>query len=150
MGNHPVTLCPAGQHDLDVVGVMPPSPGRRGHGTCRACHRERNNRWNRRRRAGDSDNVMTAAAADGDVTLTAGAWTGQALCAQSDPEAWFPAAGADAAPALRVCARCPVRAQCLELALSGADTWDGISTGIWGGTTPRQRSVLRRRLRAAS
>jgi hypothetical protein len=35
-----------------------------------------------------------------------------------------------AAIATRICARCPVRAQCLEHALSGADTWGGIATGI--------------------
>lgn len=84
------------------------------------------------------------------ATLAAGAWTEQALCAQSDPDAWFPDTGVNAAAALRVCARCPVRVQCLELALSGADTWRGISTGIWGGTTPGQRRVLRRQRRAAA
>jgi len=38
--------------------------------------------------------------------------------------------------AKRICAVCPVRAQCLDYALSGADTWHGITTGIWGGTNP--------------
>ncbi len=72
-------------------------------------------------------------------------WANRALCAQADPDAWFPGNGqrALAATATRICGHCPVRPQCLDYALSGADTWHGISTGIWGGTTPRERSRLR-------
>ena len=44
--------------------------------------------------------------------------------------------------AKRICARCPVRGQCLEYALSGADSWGGIATGIWSGTTPQERDRL--------
>jgi WhiB family redox-sensing transcriptional regulator len=74
----------------------------------------------------------------------AGGWTEFALCAQADPDAWFPERGRIAAAARRICGTCPVRAQCLDYALSGADTWHGISTGIWGGTTPRERAAMRR------
>jgi len=80
-------------------------------------------------------------------TLTApGRWADDALCAQADPDAWFPDRGnyAVAALAKRICAACPVRAQCLDYALSGADTWRGISNGIWAGTTPKERAALRR------
>jgi WhiB family redox-sensing transcriptional regulator len=52
--------------------------------------------------------------------------------------------------AIRVCLACPIRAQCLDYALSGADTWGGIATGIWGGTTPRQRDRLRQQRKAAA
>jgi WhiB family redox-sensing transcriptional regulator len=52
---------------------------------------------------------------------------------------------ASAKIAIRVCEHCPVRVQCLDYALSGADTWGGIATGIWGGTTPQQRNQLRQR-----
>lgn len=41
-------MCPAGRHDMDVVGIMPPSPSRRritGKGTCRECDRERKRRY---------------------------------------------------------------------------------------------------------
>ena len=72
-----------------------------------------------------------------------GSWADQALCAQSDPDAWFPDQGRTAAIARRICAACPVRLQCLDHALAGADTWGGITTGIWGGTTPRERAALR-------
>ena len=39
-----------------------------------------------------------------------------------------------AARAVRVCARCPVREQCLRWALDHNETFH-----IWGGETPRQR-----------
>jgi WhiB family redox-sensing transcriptional regulator len=81
-----------------------------------------------------------------------GRWAERALCAQTDPDAWFPDRGhADqAAIATRICRHCPVRAQCLDYALSGADTWGGIATGIWGGTTPRERDALRRQHKVAA
>ena len=79
-----------------------------------------------------------------------GSWAEQALCAQADPDAWFPDRGRTAAIALRICAACTVRPQCLDYALSGADTWGGITTGIWCGTTPRERAALRHARKAAA
>jgi WhiB family redox-sensing transcriptional regulator len=79
-----------------------------------------------------------------------GAWTESALCAQADPDAWFPDKGGSTTIARLICGACPVRAQCLDYALSGADTWGGISTGIWGGTTPRERAAVRRARKAAA
>jgi WhiB family transcriptional regulator, redox-sensing transcriptional regulator len=81
-----------------------------------------------------------------------GRWAERALCAQADPDAWFPDKGHYELTQLarRICARCPVRAQCLEYALSGADTWGGIATGIWGGTTPQERDQLRQQRKAAA
>jgi WhiB family transcriptional regulator, redox-sensing transcriptional regulator len=81
-----------------------------------------------------------------------GRWAEQALCVQADPEAWFPDKGKSdlSAIARRICGRCPVRTQCLDYALSGADTWGGIATGIWGGTTPRERNRLRQQRKAAA
>jgi WhiB family redox-sensing transcriptional regulator len=65
-------------------------------------------------------------------------WRDSALCAQSDPELFFPDKGGTAAPAKRVCARCPVRGECLEWALA----YD-IRFGIWGGLTEDQRREFR-------
>lgn len=78
-----------------------------------------------------------------------GRWAERALCAQADPDTWFPRKGqrAPAAVAVRICGDCPVRAQCLDYALSGADTWGGIATGIWGGATPQERDQLRQQRR---
>jgi WhiB family redox-sensing transcriptional regulator len=74
------------------------------------------------------------------------------LCAQADPDGWFPDKGhRELTPlAKRICILCPVRAQCLEYALAGADTWGGIATGIWGGTTPHERDQLRHQRKAVA
>ncbi len=79
-----------------------------------------------------------------------GQWAELALCAQADPDAWFPDKGRQAAMAKRICAARPVRALCPDYALSGAGTWGGIATGIWGGTTPGERAALRRQRKAAA
>jgi WhiB family redox-sensing transcriptional regulator len=79
-----------------------------------------------------------------------GAWTEFALCAQADPDAWFPDKGGSSAIAKGICTACPVRLECLDYALSGGDTWGGISAGIWGGTTPCERAALRRERKAAA
>ncbi len=42
--------------------------------------------------------------------------------------------------AVAVCARCPVRPQCLATATRDDERW-----GVWGGTTPSQRRRGRRR-----
>jgi len=71
-------------------------------------------------------------------------WVRGALCMGADPELFFPEGAGE--PALRsiarakaVCAACPVRADCLEWALGV-----GEADGIWGGTTPHERRILRR------
>jgi len=97
------------------------------------------------------DTAWSGAAGPATLTLP-GRWAGQALCAEADPDAWFPEKGQRglAAIATRICGYCPVRAQCLDYALSGADTWGGIATGIWGGTTPQGRDRLRQRRKAVA
>jgi WhiB family transcriptional regulator, redox-sensing transcriptional regulator len=76
-----------------------------------------------------------------------GRWAEHSLCGQA---AWFPDKGRQALIAKRICAACPVRGPCLDYALSGADTWGGITSGIWGGSTPRERAQLRRSRKAAA
>ncbi|QJD50455.1 WhiB family transcription factor [Mycobacterium phage Chris] len=63
-----------------------------------------------------------------------------ALCAQSDPEAFFPDKGQSAEPARRICGRCPILDECLDHALAQ----DGEVFGIWGGLTQRDRREIRR------
>jgi WhiB family redox-sensing transcriptional regulator len=60
-------------------------------------------------------------------------WQSQALCAQTDPEAFYPEKGESARPAKRVCRACPVRPACLEEALSRHEQW-----GVWGGMSARE------------
>ena len=67
-------------------------------------------------------------------------WQGEALCAQTDPEAFFPEKGGSTREAKRICNRCPVRTDCLEYALSHDERF-----GIWGGLSERERRRLKRR-----
>ena len=55
-------------------------------------------------------------------------WHERALCAQTDPEAFFPEKGGSTREAKRVCASCDVKAECLEYALANDERF-----GIWGG-----------------
>jgi hypothetical protein len=66
-----------------------------------------------------------------------------ALCAQVDPELWFPKLGSPSSAALLICQDCPARVDCLEWALTARE-----EHGIWGGMTPRQRRDELRRRRA--
>ena len=64
-------------------------------------------------------------------------WMTEALCAQSDPDAWFPERGDSVSIPRRVCQDCPVRVECLTHAI---DT--GEREGIWGGMTGYQRRAF--------
>ncbi len=70
-----------------------------------------------------------------------GAFAGQAnaLCAQTDPEAFFPEKGGSTREAKRVCESCTVRTECLEYALQQDERF-----GIWGGLSERERRKLKR------
>lgn len=69
------------------------------------------------------------------------AWLDSALCAETDPEAFFPEKGQSPVLAKRVCMACRVRPECLEWALDGRITY-----GIYGGKSIRERrAILRRR-----
>ncbi|WP_424945202.1 WhiB family transcriptional regulator [Canibacter zhoujuaniae] len=67
------------------------------------------------------------------------AWQADALCAQTDPEAFFPEKGGSTREAKRICEQCEVRAECLEYALANDERF-----GIWGGLSERERRKLRR------
>jgi WhiB family transcriptional regulator, redox-sensing transcriptional regulator len=68
------------------------------------------------------------------------AWQADSLCAQTDPEAFFPEKGGSTRDAKRICASCEVKAQCLDYALSNDERF-----GIWGGLSERERRKLRKR-----
>ena len=67
-------------------------------------------------------------------------WQERALCAQTDPEAFFPEKGGSTREAKRICAGCEVRHECLEYALEHDERF-----GIWGGLSERERRRLKRR-----
>ena len=60
-----------------------------------------------------------------------------ALCAEIDPELWFPEKGQPNRPAKQVCASCPVRTACLQYALEHSERF-----GVWGGLSERERRRL--------
>ena len=69
-------------------------------------------------------------------------WTAQAACQDEDPELFFPIS--EVGPGARqierakaVCARCPVRSECLGYALDS-----GLDHGVFGGTTAAERRNL--------
>ena len=66
-------------------------------------------------------------------------WQERALCAQTDPEAFFPEKGGSTREAKRICMGCEVRDECLEYALANDERF-----GIWGGLSERERRRLKR------
>lgn len=64
-------------------------------------------------------------------------WMRDAICAQADPEAWYPEKGESTADAKKVCQGCPVRQVCLEFALEHKELF-----GVWGGLSVRDRRKL--------
>jgi WhiB family transcriptional regulator, redox-sensing transcriptional regulator len=69
-------------------------------------------------------------------------WREHAACAGKDPDMFFPGRGEATAPAKKVCNSCPVKADCLDHALTHREAF-----GIWAGTSERERRVLRRQYR---
>ncbi|MEJ5928384.1 WhiB family transcriptional regulator [Corynebacterium sp. H128] len=68
-------------------------------------------------------------------------WQDQALCAQTDPEAFFPEKGGSTREAKRICQACGVRDECLEFALEHDERF-----GIWGGLSERERRRLKKQI----
>jgi WhiB family redox-sensing transcriptional regulator len=70
---------------------------------------------------------------------TANQWVAKGACRSSDPDALF-VQGAAQQRAKAVCLGCPVRTECLSVALDRK-----IEFGVWGGMTERERRALLRR-----
>jgi WhiB family transcriptional regulator, redox-sensing transcriptional regulator len=71
-------------------------------------------------------------------------WRDGAACLHTDPELFFPVSTTGPSlgqvdEAKRICQACPVQAPCLAWALR-----QGITTGVWGGTTAEERRAIRR------
>jgi len=66
-------------------------------------------------------------------------WQERALCAQTDPEAFFPEKGGSTREAKRICLGCEVKDACLDYALAHDERF-----GIWGGLSERERRRLKR------
>lgn len=70
-------------------------------------------------------------------------WVTGAVCAQTDPDEFFPNKGGTTRYAKAVCRGCPVREECLQYALDNHERF-----GIWGGMSERERRKLETRLSA--
>lgn len=71
-------------------------------------------------------------------------WKLSGLCAQTDPEVFFPEKGGSTGEAKRICGGCEVRSECLQYALATGEHF-----GVWGGLSERERRQLRRGERPA-
>ena len=66
-------------------------------------------------------------------------WRADALCAQTDPELFFPEKGGSTREPKAICAACLVTGECLEWALLHDERF-----GIWGGVSVKERQAMRR------
>jgi WhiB family transcriptional regulator, redox-sensing transcriptional regulator len=66
-------------------------------------------------------------------------WQSRALCAQTDPESFFPEKGGSTREAKKICLNCEVKVDCLSYALANDERF-----GIWGGLSERERRRLKR------
>lgn len=69
----------------------------------------------------------------------------QGKCKEMDPALFFPSDGVGVQVAQRICAECPVKAPCLEYALTNR-----VDHGVWGGASERERRRLLSRRRQAT
>ena len=65
-------------------------------------------------------------------------WAG-ALCAETDPEAFFPEKGESTREAKNICAKCPLLDTCLQYAFDNGEQY-----GIWGGMSAAERRAHRK------
>jgi WhiB family redox-sensing transcriptional regulator len=67
---------------------------------------------------------------------------GTPVCAQTDPDEWFPEVGQYKSTAMELCRSCPVIRECGDFAI-----WYFQDYGIWGGMSARERDLIRQKMR---
>jgi WhiB family redox-sensing transcriptional regulator len=75
-----------------------------------------------------------------DVAANVPAWQRDALCIEHPEVEFFEARGHSGRAAKAICAKCLCQADCLGFALD-----EELESGIWGGTSTRQRKALAER-----
>ena len=65
-------------------------------------------------------------------------WTKKALCAEVDPNIFFPEIGENVSVVKKICKACDVREECLKFSLDNDERF-----GIWGGLSEKNRRQLR-------
>lgn len=68
-------------------------------------------------------------------------WRERGICAQTDPESFFPEKGGSTKESKRVCLSCDVRKECLDFAIKNDERF-----GVWGGLTERERRKLKKQM----
>lgn len=69
-------------------------------------------------------------------------WMAEGHCRHYPPSVFFPSDGVGVDRARQICSECPVKAACLDYALT-----NGIDHGVWGGCSERERRRLQKRRR---
>ena len=82
--------------------------------------------------------ASTARAGDGRPSDAPG-WRSESDCRKHPTRWWFAGGHRETLQAKGICADCPVQGPCLDFALSRSDL-----LGIWAGTTPNERTSMRR------
>lgn len=72
-------------------------------------------------------------------------WQERGLCAQTDPEIFYPEKGGSTREAKKICQGCEIREKCLEYAMQNDERY-----GIWGGLSERERRKLKKDREAAA
>lgn len=72
-------------------------------------------------------------------------WADDALCAQTDPELFYPNKGEPTREAKAICGKCLVAAECLDYAVDNDERF-----GVWGGLSERERRHIKRLINATS
>lgn len=71
-------------------------------------------------------------------------WTKKALCAEVDPDLFFPEVGDDVTKAKRICKACDVKEECLKYSLDNDERF-----GVWGGLSEHNRRKIRAERKSA-
>ncbi len=69
-------------------------------------------------------------------------WMSGGKCRELSPSIFFPSDGVGVQAAQKICAECPVAAECLQYALE-----ERVDHGVWGGKSERERRRMLRRRR---
>lgn len=69
-------------------------------------------------------------------------WRADAICAQTDPESFYPEQGGSTREAKSVCKGCTVAAECLDYAIANDERF-----GVWGGLSERERRAISKAIR---
>jgi WhiB family redox-sensing transcriptional regulator len=77
--------------------------------------------------------------------MTSQNWTEDAVCARTDPEAFFPEKGGSNRTGKALCDTCPAKAPCLQWALDHNEQY-----GIFGGTSREDRQKMKREMGTAA